>query len=517
MNFASAKVYELGIGVPMWNVVRLIIVSMSMAAVVSKSWALGIAYRAGNVMARGGRVRLEPRSLTRGSLVVVADGNDMWVSRLVLVATGALLIADFLIEFGSGSVDIPTRARHRTGYSGAGFRTPLYAGMKAGGSWVPTKRLSRDFSTTYEVGEVNVDNLVEAGFEQSHVEELVAITKVTFSGGQSLVSSNAKEWVLTGGTDMPWFLGIVGAAMLNEPFVLFCDALECYLLKERNWKGSPSIAVAEMVTSLQFRSSVWEAVKHGYILEMQMFEKPVVTINCGQETAYPADWKVECVEPGVGPARILRHDRHVTPAGLNPMRLFAIEVDFGEPTEAGIPWNDVDKVSVQLGGFDNQQLVKIVYAGGNFTMFMTESVGVLIKWAGEIGTVCVQITGALRTEGEVICRRKEWQAEELSLVVKSLILTLSNVENVWPLINEWRDRGRGTTQTRLAWISGTIDDTRAEYLNEFKTEATVNLAFIAGVWLITMVLLVGVLLAIVSWWPNRNSPKSVQSVTMHST
>lgn len=292
-------IIELTMGVPLWNMVRFITLSVIMTTVLSRVLSSGVALRAGARVSTVHSVRLKPRPYTRGSLVTEEDDKDWKLRILLLSVTVALFTADLLIEFRSGTAARVSDKLVDVGYNNLEFEVPMEVRDLGKRRWAPARRLYRDFNASYRVW--GGANYQESGYTltESDLEIIRNPTDIPRSDRQVLPGDTYifDEWVVLGSGEDLWFSGGAFMALLRDKYVILFSGDQVYVLDEISNRGDPSIAVVEMVINKLFWDNLAVHSRFGNTLVVEMYRPPSLSIDCGRAPEYPSSWDVGCIDP----------------------------------------------------------------------------------------------------------------------------------------------------------------------------------------------------------------------------
>lgn len=407
-------ILELTIGVPMWNVVRFISLSLVTKTVLSKLWSSSVAFKAGSRVAAGIAIELKPRPYTRSSLVTEEDSRDRIFKILLWTVTVMLTAADLLMEFGSGSAEVSTSRVLNTGYENATELQPLEIRKSGGGRWTPALAADRKIKTSYRVYELENLEGNSLGVTSQDLGILQNTRNAGESGGQMLTAATPNEWVLASRGENIWFAGNAGAALLKGRKVIFTNGAQVYkfVLEETEWRGEPSPAVIEMVShSYLFRN--FQAYSYsGAIVTDELRERPQLALDCTNTPEYPSSWEVACVDAGVRPSEVLKHDRDPPEPERALLVRHDLRVDFGVRVGIEMPWAEFKRASSRPVSSTSGRVSNEVLWGEKSTLVLTQTAGVLLHRSGPRVDICLSIMGDTNNGGRPVCRGRTWDSTE---------------------------------------------------------------------------------------------------------
>ncbi|CDF41378.1 unnamed protein product [Chondrus crispus] len=511
---ARAMLFELTIGVPLWNVVRLTILSFVTSNLISLIWTTGLSVRAGQRISSGRPVQLRPRPFTKSSIVIEEDTRDGKVRVILALATVTLVAAELLMEFGTGSVSVPGSTLTYGGYHLNTTSQPIDVLSTGEGIWRMLK--SSDRVTGASMRLHGLTDRMMASY--SVTAEELQVLRSTIERGEGeyaiLDSLDPMDKLATSRNGSLWFAGVGGAVLFRGSNFLYYDgASDFYIIDWSTKLGNLSLAPLELVMDPGFRANVPAYALGGLDLRIEALGKATLTLECETPHDYPTDWNVSC-EGGVGePVSFIRSDESYSSTREDSLIMYDLTVDFGERVQAPVSAKQFKTVRVLPSGSSRKRSVTHVYEGVGVTAVQLRTSVIFAIHSEGTDFICLAMGSSLPFWGDIACRSREWRSEQEKVsAILALQVATSSYKTAWTIHKDWMTGDPLSTHTTVHWLSENLSERRGVSMFSTETVATVDILFLIGLLLVAVVGMCGVGLLLVSARavsPNYRGPRRV--------
>ncbi|CDF40601.1 unnamed protein product [Chondrus crispus] len=286
------------------------------------------------------------------------------------------------MEFGSGSLEVPSDNVHRTGYEGVGIHTQLEILSLGGDRWVPAPFRPRPHKTTYEVFHLNDTTARRLNITEDDLDNLKAAAAAIDPQIQLITSPGDGEYLDAGRGDVVWFTGPYGIALVKDRLVIYSSGPERYVLLERDWPGYPSIALIDIVSGRIVKDGAYSYASQGMPVSVELIDKPKLVLDCEGMPLYPEQWDVKCVDPLLEPARAYRHDAGLPKVEDEMLRVHELTVNYGVRVEDDIDRNAFYLARSMSSGVDNRRSTSIVLLSDDTSLVLSRTVALMVRQKG---------------------------------------------------------------------------------------------------------------------------------------
>lgn len=463
-----------------------------------------------------------PRTYTRGTLVTEEDRRD-WKFRFILTAVASSLVAaDLMIEFGTGSAEVAAGNTLTTGYSLTGGSSLIETRQVGQGIWAPTTRTPNRLNVTYDVGEkmslYDENNTLDERAWNIFLEHRSG----AIAGFQPLIADTPSEQILAGSGDEIWFQGGSGTIIVRGSEVIYCDWYFAYRLTQQDYRGHPSIAILEMLTSgvwsthIRLTRLLYQIDPFSVTIELNSL--PVIAVDCDTTPEYPDAWGVECINGKTRLGEFRRHDRVQTDDKDTVLRSYNITVEYGERVQPREELELLKHTKFIPAGSSSRRTDIVLLWGEGLEVIRSLSFELKLYTEGVSSVICIKFIEVKDLDGGEECRRRDWaDPTERAAAFQALQISLANRRHLRDIFEVWSSSGNASALTQVLWISEALSDHRGTLLSDVKTVATLNNYFIIGVTIIFISFMAGVINLVVHWRLGRENPESCRYLTLESS
>lgn len=414
-----------------------------------------------------------------------------------MLVTLLLISADLLMEFGSGSTEIASGKFIATGYESGNIYDPLEILDLGEDRWLPAPYRAREQKATYRIVSVDDSNMDFFGITLTDLAVLEQASERTEPEAQLLVSLDPNHNVVAGRGERIWFSGPNGEVLVKGQDVLYSDHDRVFLMKQDGWEGYLSNAVVDIVSNPMFQSRASTYASLGIPVDVELFSRPRLSMNCQGMPKYPEQWRVKCVDPLAEPARVYRHDSQLPAARDETLGVREIMVDYGAQAQPNHNMSRFRRARRMSSGSSRGRALRNVLAGDGTVIMMSMTAAVAVDRNGSNAVMCLQLISGVGESNALVCRERDWgTVEKVAIAYKSLQMSVASYEDAWKIHSSWMNGAESGIPTKLKWISNSLSEWSGQSTSDVKTVATLNLCFIVGLSIITMAAVMGAALSI---------------------